>query len=63
MKNVRVFFISLLVGAASAIAGTATFEAATFGPTPAEETSRDLFSLRNDLHLPERFQGVQTRAR
>ena len=43
MKNVRVFFISWLLGAASAIAGTATFEAQP-GPTPEEENSRDLFS-------------------
>ena len=43
MKNVRVFFISWLLGAASAIAGTATFELQP-GPTPEEENSRDLFS-------------------
>ena len=43
MKSVGVVFVSLLLGAASAIAGTATFEAQP-GPTPEEETSRDLFS-------------------
>ena len=43
MKDVRVFFISLLLGAASAIAGTATFEAQP-GPTPEEENSRDFCS-------------------
>ena len=42
MKNIRVFFVSLLLGAASAIAGTATFELQP-GPTPGEENSRDLF--------------------
>jgi len=42
MKNIRVFFISLLLGAAPAIAGTATFELQP-GPTPEEENSRDLF--------------------
>ena len=43
MKNIRVFFISLLLGAASAIAGTATFELQP-GPTPEEENSRDFFN-------------------
>src|SRR6202051_2187479 len=44
MKNIRPFFISLFLGAAaSAIAGTATFEAQP-GPTPEEENSRELFS-------------------
>ena len=43
MKDVGVFFTSLLLGAASAIAGTATFEAQP-GPTPEEENSRDLFN-------------------
>jgi hypothetical protein len=44
MKNIRVFFASLLFSAvASAVAGTATFEAQP-GPTPEEENSRDLFS-------------------
>ena len=42
MKSIRVFFISLLLGAASAFAGTVTFEAQP-GPTPEEENSRDLF--------------------
>ena len=43
MKNIRVFFVSLLLGAASAIAGTASFEAQP-GPTPEEENSRDFFN-------------------
>jgi hypothetical protein len=44
MKNIRVFFISLLLSATtSVIAGTATFEAQPV-PTAEEETSRDLFS-------------------
>jgi hypothetical protein len=44
VKNIRLFFASLLLsGAASAIAGTATFEAQPT-PTPAEENSRELFS-------------------
>jgi hypothetical protein len=44
MKNIRLFFVSLFFsGAASAIAGTATFEAQP-GPTPEEENSHELFS-------------------
>jgi len=44
MKNIRVFFISLLLSAAaSAVAGTATFEAQP-APTPQDENSHDLFS-------------------
>jgi hypothetical protein len=43
MKDVGVFFTSLLLGATSAIAGTATFEAQP-GPTPEKENSLDLFS-------------------
>jgi hypothetical protein len=43
MTNIRVFFVSLLLSAASAFAGTTTFEAQP-SPTPEEETSRDLFS-------------------
>src|SRR5436309_1574322 len=44
MKNVRLFFISLFLGATtSAIAGTATFEPQP-APTPEEENSRELFS-------------------
>ena len=43
MKDVGVFFISLLLGASSVIAGTATFEAQP-DPTPEEENSLDLFS-------------------
>ncbi len=43
MTNIRVFFISLFFSAASAFAGPTTFEAQPL-PTPAEETSRDLFS-------------------
>src|SRR5258707_7648845 len=48
MKNVRLFFISLFLGAAaSAIAGTATFEAQP-SPTPADENHRDLFDYELD---------------
>jgi len=44
MKNIRLFFISLFLSAvASAIAGTATFEAQP-APTPEDENSRELFS-------------------
>jgi hypothetical protein len=44
MKNIRLFFISVfLSAAASAFAGTATFEAQP-SPTPADENSHDLFS-------------------
>ncbi len=43
MTNSRVFLVSLLLSAASAFAGTVTFEAQP-SPTPEEETSRDLFS-------------------
>ena len=44
MKKIPVFLASLVLSAAaSAIAGTATFEAQP-GPTPEEENSRDLFS-------------------
>jgi hypothetical protein len=43
MKNIRVCFISFLLGAASAISGTTTFEAQP-SPKPEEETSHDLFS-------------------
>jgi hypothetical protein len=44
MKNIRLFFISLFLSAtASAIGGTATFEAQP-APTPEEENSRELFS-------------------
>ena len=44
MKKLAVFLASLfLSAAASATAGTATFEAQP-GPTPEEENSRDLFS-------------------
>jgi hypothetical protein len=43
MKNIRLFFISVfLSAAASAFAGTATFEAQP-SPTPADENHRDLF--------------------
>ena len=44
MENIRVFFASLFLGAAaSAVAGTATFEAQP-APTPQDENSHDLFS-------------------
>jgi len=42
MTNSRVFFVSLFLSAASAFAGTITFEAQP-SATPEEETSRDLF--------------------
>jgi hypothetical protein len=44
MKNIRVFFIGLFLSAASAFAGTTTFEAQP-SPKPEEETSHDLFSF------------------
>jgi hypothetical protein len=48
MKNIRLFFISLfLSAAASAFAGTATFEAQP-SPTPADENHRDLFDYELD---------------
>ena len=43
MKNIRVFFISSLLGAALSFAGTPTFEAQP-SPELEEETSHDLFS-------------------
>src|SRR5256885_17130359 len=43
MKNIRLFFVSVfLSAAASALAGTATFEAQA-SPTPADENHRELF--------------------
>jgi len=55
MKNIRVFFISLfLSAAASAIAGTATFEAQP-GPTPSDENSRDLFSYETTYTFSSDF--------
>ncbi len=45
MKNMRLFLVSLVLSAAaSAIAGTEEFKAQP-APTPAEENSRDLFSV------------------
>jgi hypothetical protein len=56
MKNVRLFFISLfLIAATSAIAGTATFEAQP-APTPEEENSRDLFSYETTYTFDSDFE-------
>src|SRR5947207_9222598 len=48
MKNIRLFFVSVfLSAAASALAGTATFEAQA-SPTPADENHRELFDYELD---------------
>jgi hypothetical protein len=48
MKNIRLFFISLLLTAAApVIAGTATYEVQP-SPTPADENHRDLFDYELD---------------
>src|ERR1043166_6660847 len=48
MKNIRLFFISLLlIAAAPVIAGTATYEVQP-SPTPADENHRDLFDYELD---------------
>src|SRR5205809_2218785 len=55
MKNIRSFFISLFLGAAaSAIAGTATYEAQP-SPTPQDENSHDLFEYEMDYTLNSNF--------
>src|SRR5258707_8362203 len=55
MKNVRLFFISLFLSAAtSALAGTATFEAQP-SPSPADENSHDLFDYEMDYTLNSSF--------
>src|SRR6266571_4439516 len=54
MKNIRLFFISLLLSAASAFAGTTTFEAQP-SPTPEEENSRDLFSYETNYTFRSDF--------
>src|SRR6266550_3371377 len=55
MKNIRSFFISLFLGAAaSAIAGTATYEAQP-SPTPQDENSHDLFDYEMDYTLNSNF--------
>jgi len=55
MKNIRRFFISLFLGAAaSAIAGTATYEAQP-SPTPQDENSHDLFDYEMDYTLNSNF--------
>ena len=55
MKNIRVFFISLLLSAAaSAVAGTATFEAQP-APTPQDENSHDLFSYETTYTFQSDF--------
>src|SRR5438445_5406326 len=58
MKNIRLFFASLVLSAAtSAIAGTATFEAQP-APTPAEENHRDLFDYEMDYTFSSNFYDV-----
>ncbi|PYL65171.1 MAG: hypothetical protein DMF25_04530, partial [Verrucomicrobia bacterium] len=48
MKNIRLFFISLIVSiAAPVIAGTEEFKAQP-APSPAEQNSRDLFDYELD---------------
>src|SRR6266403_1205827 len=55
MKNIRRFFISLFLGAAaSAIAGTATYEAQP-SPNPQDENSHDLFDYEMDYTLNSNF--------
>jgi hypothetical protein len=55
MKSIRVFFISLFLGAAaSAIAGTATFEAQPT-PTPEEANSLNLFDYEMDYTFNSNF--------
>jgi hypothetical protein len=55
MENIRVFFASLFLGAAaSAVAGTATFEAQP-APTPQDENSHDLFSYETTYTFQSDF--------
>jgi len=59
MKNIRLFFLSLFhCPAASAIAGTATYEAQP-APSPAEENSRDLFAYETVYTLDSDFQDYR----
>src|SRR5438876_511148 len=58
MKNIRLFFISLfLSAAASAVAGTPTFEAQP-APTPAEENHLNLFDYEMDYTFSSNFYDV-----
>ena len=55
MKKIRIFLASLVLSAAaSAIAGTATFEAQP-SPTPADENSRDLFAYETTYTFDSDF--------
>src|SRR5437660_11083778 len=58
MKNIRLFFISLfLSAAASAVAGTPTFEAQP-APTPSEEHHLNLFDYEMDYTFSSNFYDV-----
>src|SRR5438552_18273659 len=58
MKNIRLFFISLfLSAAASAVAGTPTFEAQP-APTPAEANHLKLFDYEMDYTVSSNFYDV-----
>src|SRR5216110_1510224 len=58
MKNIRLFFISLfLSAAASAVAGTPTFEAQP-APTPAEANHLNLFDYEMDYTFSSNFYDV-----
>ena len=55
MKNIRLFFVSLVLSAAaSALAGTEEFQAQP-APTPADENSRDLFAYETVYTLDSDF--------
>jgi hypothetical protein len=59
MKNIRLFFVSLLlVAVAPVIAGTATYEAQP-SPTPADENHRDLFDYEMNYTGGSKFYDVK----
>src|SRR5207245_11312718 len=58
MKNIRLFFASLVLSAAtSAIAGTEEFKAQP-APSPAEENHRDLFDYEMDYTFSSNLYDV-----
>src|SRR5213082_3773316 len=57
MKNIRLFFISLFLSAASAVAGPPTFEAQP-APSPADENHRELFDYELDYTGSSNFFDV-----
>src|SRR5213082_2935808 len=57
MKNIRLFFISLFLSAASAVAGPPTFEAQP-APSPADENHRELCDYERDYTGSSNFFDV-----